>query len=1694
MQKGCCKNINIHVTDSIVKDQWMNIMLKKIPLFLLLVLFAMPVLAPKLEGVTTNWLGTTDNDLNNSMNWSAGVPTGSDIAVFTATGSVTLIDGSAFIPQGIVFSSASNFVLNLSNGLNLGINGVSIQGTSANQIFNCSVAGVTFAASAPVGTSAITYNLSSTAPLTFSGGTSSIVSDMAVFNLTDATTTLSAAGSATNVYVGQFTSNSTVAIGTNNNLNINAPSPAASSISGVISGNGGLGVTGSGTLTVSAANTYFGTTNVTGGTLKAGAANTFSSNSPVVMGTASTAVLNLNNNPQAIPSLSGGGASGGNVSLGSGTLSLSNGSGGSSYGGAITGTGGITLTGGTFTLTGNSNTYSGTTNVIAGTFQGGAVDAFSASSRVAMTNAVGATLDLDSNNQVIGSLSGGGNLGGNVTLETAILSLGGDNTSTSFAGSITGTTGGITKQGTGVFTLTGTSNAYSGATTVSAGTLRAGAIDAFASASHVVMANVAGANLGLDNYNQTIAALSGGGTSGGNVSLGTATLTTGDASNTTFSGAISGAGGITLQGTGIFTLNGTNNSYTGTTSVTSGTLQGGAVNAFAPLSTVVMTDDSAAVMDLNSFNQTIGSLSGGGASGGNVLLTGGAILTLGGDNSSTTYSGSMSLTGGITKQGSGTFTLSGTNTYSGPTTVNAGTLIGGASNSLSQNSAIVMANTAGATLSLSASQIIGSLAGGGAVGGNVSLGSFTLTTGFDNTNTTYSGAISGTGGLTKIGSGVFTLNGSNNTYLGTTTVTAGTLQAGAVNTFSSSSAVSMNNAIGATLALNGFDQTIASLTGGGTLGGNVTLGSGTLTTGGSNASTSYGGAISGTGGLTKVGTGVFALSGASLNTYSGETNVEAGTLQGGAVNAFSPNSDVVMADVSGAILDLNNNSQVIATLSGGGVLGGNVTLGSGTLTTGDDTSTVYGGAISGIGGGLVKQGTGGFTLTGTNNTYSGTTTVNAGSFKGGAVNAYSPNSAVVMANVSGAELDLMHHSQVIASLAGGGTSGGNVKLGSGTLTTGNSSNTVYSGAISGTGGITKQGSGVFTLSGTNNTYSGTTTVNAGTLRGGAVNAFSPNSAVVMADVSGAILSLNGNSQVIASLSGGGNTGGHVALGAGTLTTGNGTNTTYNGVISGSGGVTLVGTGIFSLTGTNTYTGTTYVAQGTLNLNGSVAGNAVVGSGAFLTGNGTVFGNLTVNYQGNVSPGNSIGQLTVGSYTNNGGNYDVEINGSGQSDQLISVGPAVINGGYVVVSTVDGTYDIGEVYTIVTASSVTGTYSGAFAANSLVMPVLSYDPTHVYLGLRLAVSNAAQTCNQFSVAEQLDNIGSPNSSLQAILNTLINLSVDDVADVLDEMSGQQHTSDLFATTAINRQFIRRMYDPIRHIVTSKLLVQSFYHPCYGCDYDVNHEDFEFWVEGGPKCTHVNGTKSAHGFNMNGYELTIGAQKTFTPNVTCGLAGSYEKDHFHYACPGKGRSQTWFGGAYGLYRSLFHYVLADVAYSFSSNTMHRFINIGPSTYRTYSKPRISQITFYGETGVDYQYGGLLIQPFGGLEVGAFKRMRTVESGTSDWNLIVNKKERATVTSRLGVHLTANHLPYHSSLSCDIAWNKRLTSDNNSISEQFVNFGDKFTIDGVIIDSNSLDLAITGSTTLYDCWRFYVEGAAEVWNRAYNLNFIGGVEFTW
>ena len=710
--------------------------------------------------------------------------------------------------------------------------------------------------------------------------------------------------------------------------------------------------------------------------------------------------------------------------------------------------------------------------------------------------------------------------------------------------------GGLNKAGLGLLSLTG-DNTYSSGTTISGGVLQVG-----------TDANLGNPSGGLILEGGELVATGSGFSTLRSVLLtannGTLAAAVGGLAD--FQGNITGAGSLTVGdevNSGTVSLSGTN-TYLGNTTIVSGaTLQTLSADALSATSAFLV----AGTLNLNGFSNQIGSLAGTGTVTNNGPA--GVVLTVGNDNSSTTFSGTLhdgTAAVGLNKSGIGTLTLTGADLYSGGTTISAG---------------ILQIGNGGTT---------------GSIAGNV----------IDNSNlafnhsdgVTFSGDVSGTGSLNQMGTGTLTLTGAN-TYTGGTTISAGTLQIGNGGTsgsivggvidngnlaFNHSDGVSIFGSVSGMGRLNQIGTGTLTLTGTNTYTGGTTISAGTLQIGNGAISGSivgdvidngnlvfnrsdavtFSGDVSGTGGLNQIGSGTATLAGTS--TYSGATIVSAGTLRAGSTAGFSPNS----AFNVNSGLDLAGFSNSVGSLEGSGTVINNGGT-SATLTVGGNGgSTVFSGTLTDGSGtlGLTKSGTGTLTLSGSN-TYSGATNLNGGIL---AVN-NNGNLGTGALSFSGGALE--------ALLAGGGiTSGKGITLngGGGTFLADTGTASSLSGAISGAGAFTKDGSGTLVLLGTN-TYSGGTTIGTGTLQIG-----------------------NGGTSgsIVGDLADNGN-----------LSFNRSDAVAFTGTVSGTGGLSQIGPGTLTLTGADTYIGGTTISAGTLQVgsggtSGSIVGNVIDNSNLVLT--------------------------------------------------------------------------------------------------------------------------------------------------------------------------------------------------------------------------------------------------------------------------------------------------------------------------------------------------------------------------------------------------------------------------------------------------------------------------------------------------------------
>lgn len=677
-----------------------------------------------------------------------------------------------------------------------------------------------------------------------------------------------------------------------------------------------------------------------------------------------------------------------------------------------------------------------------------------------------------------------------------------------------------------------------------------------------------------------------------------------------------------------------------------------------------------------------------------TLQTAGTVRTIdvgsGGSLDFSTQNFSTAAGVGFIKNGTGVLALAG-NTYTGGFTLNAGTVILRGVNAMGAGGALTLN---GGTVAGSATRdLTGKYAGGITVGGNVQFGemSTNVSLASDTANLTFSnnmalggstrtltlgnggnvalgGVISNTAGgvtfaATAGGTGRFDITNAANTFTGDINITGGEVRFTADGSLGNAA----NDIIidgGRFATANSASYTLGAgrqiFVGDGVGTAISTPGSGTLT---------YNAAIADksgeTGSWAKQGGGILSLGGVS--TYGGDTAINNGTVQlTTGSNRLPTGTTVSLGQAASAnlgIFDLNGQNQQIAGLNS--VTGTNATSSNNTVTsTTAATLTLGGGGTYSFGNGtdansgvitgaikLVKSG-GGTQTFGEPNTYTGKTTISGGFIAGGGESIFgtAPGSFTAdQITLNGGGIKASGSNIAFSSNRGItlGASGGFFDTNSLTITLTN--------VVAGAGALTKTGAGTLVTNGAH-TYSGATNIQAGTLQLSAGNDRLPTGTVVNLGVASAAtlgtLDLNGRSQTVAGLASVAGTNATTSnnvvtsstaatltlnIPGGTYTFGDGTNAN-SGVITGAISLVKDGAGTQILDDANTYTGTSTILGGVLQIgstgNGkSGTGNLTVnGSTAVLAGNGTVESAVTFVTLGNIKPGSAsgdaIGAMTI----------------------------------------------------------------------------------------------------------------------------------------------------------------------------------------------------------------------------------------------------------------------------------------------------------------------------------------------------------------------------------------------------------------------------------------------------------------------------------
>ncbi|MEQ1754218.1 MAG: autotransporter domain-containing protein [Micropepsaceae bacterium] len=994
----------------------------------------------------------------------------------------------------------------------------------------------------------------------------------------------------------------------------------------------------------------------------------------------------------------------------------------------------------------------------------------------------------------------------------------------------------------------------------------------------------------------------------------------------------------------------------------------------------------------------------------------------------------------------------------------AGTLVAG-TGQLGSAGAVTV--SAPGTLQIASSSTIGSLAGSG----NVDLGA-DLATGGNDTSTEFSGVLLGAGDLSKDGTGTLTLSGTN-TYTGKTFINVGAIRIenGAAlgstageTVVASGAALEVQGSIvtGAeAVTLNGTGiadgGALRNISGNNILGGPVTLASATrinsdagtiqtngaitgagqnLTVGGSGDVIVNAGLNTGTGTLTKDGSGILALN--SVNSFTGLTTLNAGTLQlsyfDGPVNGAISDTSAIL--INGGLLAVATN-ETIGSLTGSA---GSVYLYATLTSGGDNTSGSFAGQLDGTGK-LVKDGTGLLSLSG-NNTFSGGIDIIHGGIRllGNSAAGTGPittfGSVISYGNAvnNAAPIILSSNTTQLEVLAADAAT--------------------QSGAISETGGsrpIEKIGTGTLTLSGAN-TYTGPTTITAGTLDVSGGSALSNSAGVQIAGAG--TLSISSN-ESIGSLTGSGG----LNLGTGSiLTTGlDNTSGTFSGNSAGAGGLTKSGSGTFTFSGSNAFSGPMTVASGNLTVLGALSGTSALniagGANAFFGGTvqgvdgsgmaGTSLGSISASTGGTVYLDDNTSLSGTSASFASGSNLNLFLTtNTSQYGKINLTGLANISGANVGVYldpiSFAGTSSTTFTYSnVITGSSVSGTFG---SVNLLQSPSALFSVTGIYSPTSAGVTVIRNPFtniggdgdNQGNVGDGLEIIfvnGTNDPDLQNLFNVIGLTPPGGVPGLYTLVAGAENSENSGAGLRTDDPWKQSVAERVNAARTTGCTVSGetwclrryAQATTNGSEVmsDVQGDPTAFdWLETGIRdagstsfWARVIGAWGETKGDINGpgsQQLTGGmiggVDRVFDSLLLAGVAAQYVESSVDYdASPNKGLIRSGQFGAYVSYGGAEAYVNGNVSMIGTQASANRYMTIGLLNYNVESFARSWALTASVEAGKIIEFDGLRFEPSLALNYQGAHPVDFEEHGGGGLSLLVRPDDSNSLRSILSARLS-------------------------------------------------------------------------------------------
>jgi outer membrane autotransporter protein len=519
-------------------------------------------------------------------------------------------------------------------------------------------------------------------------------------------------------------------------------------------------------------------------------------------------------------------------------------------------------------------------------------------------------------------------------------------------------------------------------------------------------------------------------------------------------------------------------------------------------------------------------------------------------------------------------------------------------------------------------------------------------------------------------------------------------------------------------------------------------------------------------------------------------------------------------------------------------------------------------------------------------------------------------------------------------------------------------------------------------------------------------------------------------------------------------------------------------GTWTLTGSGDFSSGGSVSSGAELINqGGIAGSMTVDQGGVFAGGGTV-GGLDVN--GTLLSSKALGAAQVNGNLNMSSGSTL-VFGTDAGGAVINVsGNANLNGASLVTSASAGTHPWQNQYTVLQASSISGTFGSVTSNYAFLTPTLSYEPTSVdltYTRNGVAFKDYASTGNGSHAATSLASMGNNN----ALYNALLNTSTATAGSAIEQLAGASNANLTSATLASTSQVGATMMSAMQGMSSGSSLLVGMDDkdtpalaatgvPDAARNLNDPNARGRVWLQGIGSYGKLDGEHGSAGLEQRTKGSVLGVDWSLSPAWRMGVLGGYSRTDLD-STGVDGKVNSWHVGAYAQRQSGPLALRLGAAYSHHDGESKRTVDFDGFSDRPKGDYDADSQQAFVELGYAMGSGHLNVEPFANLGYQRYHRDSYTEKGGAA-ALSVEDQSQDNFSSTFGVRLAQlTQLQNGMSLTPrgSLGWRHTYGDVDSSTRQAFVLGGSAFSVEGTALDRDSLmveaglDLGISAHHTL-------------------------------